>query len=94
MRENCVVPDVPYRFTIQSRTSATSTKLGVRKLSTEMRRGYPRARIISVKFRSSRYDIVRDYETQRGAQPRMQVATSQQDNSFRFEGYLKVTVKF
>ncbi len=38
-----------YRFTSQMRTSATRGKFGDLKFSMEMRRGYPRARIISVK---------------------------------------------
>mmetsp|Transcript_27680 Transcript_27680/g.95762 ORF Transcript_27680/g.95762 Transcript_27680/m.95762 type:complete len:262 (+) Transcript_27680:293-1078(+) len=46
-----------YRCTIQYNTSATSPKLGVRKFSTEIMRGYPSARMISVKSRSSLNDM-------------------------------------
>ena len=38
-----------YLCTIQYKISATRAKLGVRKFSTDMRRGYPNARMISVK---------------------------------------------
>ena len=56
-----------YRLTRKKRASAVIWKFGVRKLSTEIDRGYPNAFIASMKFRSSRYDIaaLEQSETQR-----------------------------
>jgi len=46
-----------YRWHSQMRMSATSSKCGTLKFSMEIRRGYPRVAMISLKLRSSRYDM-------------------------------------